>query len=167
MRMLLLAALLACLAVPASASNETAQSQAAQQAVNQVPYQSALRDRTDLEGPRLLMWPVTIYESEPCHARCEWAEPVGPIRGRDPFGENGAGRVDIRLWVDGTEVRFNTSGSVEQWGGMTMVMVKHWYQFPAYYFEPGLHAVTISSYVPKLGYNDVWTCELTVLEEAP
>ena len=159
-------AILVCFTVPLWAANEKAQEKAAQQALERAPYQSALSDRYDLPGLRIMPWvgEQTINVSDPCFFQISWVEPVGSIRGTDPFGENGAGRVTMSASVDGTEVRLHSSGCVEYSDAydMTMVWRKYWYEFPAYSFEPGQYSVVITSVVPKLGYNDVYSGVLNV-----
>ena len=153
-KVLLITAILLCFTASLWATNEKAQEHAAQQASEQVPYQSALRDRLSLPGERLLG--DSIREGDPSYYVIGWAEPVGPGRQGNP--ERGAGRVTFRILVDGTEVRFNTSGCVEfvpSWG-IDMVINDHWYEFPAFYFLPGEHMLTITNDVPKLGISDQW-----------
>ncbi len=163
---LLIMAILVCFTAPLWAANEKAQEHAAQQALEKAPYQSALRDRYDLPGLRIMPWvgEQTINVSDPCFFQISWVEPVGPIRGTDPYGENGAGRVTMSALIDGTEVRLHTSGCVEYFEqyGTEMVVRKYWYEFPAYSFEPGQYSTVIISEVPKLGYFDVYSGLLNV-----
>lgn len=138
-------------------SNSQGQDHAAARALDLAAYQSALVDRHDLPGVRLPVWGgyVEISQGETCYYRIGWAEPTGlgasaigygPGRSNNP--ENGVGRINIRFWVDGHQVRLNRSGEVDYSKAVTLegevietwfVINSFWVVFPEFYFEPGTY----------------------------
>lgn len=145
-------------AVVWAGNNYTAQENASEQAFGVVPYQSALMGPLDLPGNHIPRFgEVDLPRDEPSFWRLGWAEPIGRDSQESPVGpgrknnpEKGAGRVSIRLWVDGVEVRLRTVGGVRyatvdmEIGPVTgwLVVKDFWIEFPANYFAMGEHTFT-------------------------
>lgn len=150
-------ALMLCFsAVVWAGNNENARENAADRALENAPCQSALVERYGLSGNRIpIYWEAELPQDEPSFWAIGWAEPTGRDSKESPFGpgrknnpENGAGRVSIRLWVDGVEVALRTSAGVyyrtidvEGIGPVTgwWIIRDFWIEFPANYFATGDH----------------------------